>query len=415
MSSKSGWLECCKRCGCCFCRCKRQAPEVVVETDLPRSVQVADFNYQTINQPAVIDHRFGSLESKGYKVYVDPLQRQAQVGREVSVGESKVDKPKFITFRKLGLREQEKQQARQKAGWKFHLSINDLIEGNLAKAWNALWPILRKYGIVETKVVPYNTFHGRPSKTNKQSEQQVGKQITIYAFSTVFAEDSEANIKQWVNFLQEVDRALVEAKVVPGPAAGLDHILDNSRYISYCNDAGERGHTYDYHHGFNNYNHDDPFKGLNYQFRSDEREAKIERQPDTIDEYQRRVAKHLEKTGLWDSDSQQPGEKAEEKIHVVDATADVFSAITSKDIDQTVRLIGGGVSLTMKDSDGLTVLERAQDTWGPNSLEVMRLQKAAIPRPSTSLQAPSDTLQSSSETASSSTTTSSTMSRSYSS
>jgi hypothetical protein len=359
-----------------------------------------------INSPAVIDQPLGKIENKGYKAYVAPEQREKKFGREGSTGESKAGKPKFITFYKVNLREQERPKrgtGRKEAGWKFHLSINDLISGNVEKAWNVLWPVLCKYEIVATKVVPYNTFHGHQLK-------QVGKQITIYAFNTVFSNNPETNNEHWVAFLEEIDRVLTDANVVPGPAARLDHVLDQSRYISYCNDARENGFTYDRDHEFNRHRFPDPFADQRYQFKSADREAKVERQPTTIDEYQKQLAEYLKMNGLSSNENQQPSEKAEKKNPIVSPGADVFSAIASNDIDQAVKFIKEGTDLSMKDSDDRTVLTRAQDAWGHNSPEVRRLEEAATSRLSALLQAPSSMLQPSNETTVSS---SSTISRSY--
>lgn len=383
MSGRSSWLECCRKCSSCFCRCNPPQQEIAppsapstltqnvappTASSVPRPLEVTDFNYQRINLPGITEKNVGSFQRGDYKAYVDPNQREKVATGDVKV---KVGKPKFITVRKIQLREEEKRkrgEPKKEAGWKFHISVNDLIPGNLEKAWNVAWQILCNYGVVEFKVVPYDTFHGHEII-------QAGKQITIYAFNTFLSSP------EWTKLLQEVDRALTEARVVPGPCAKRDHVLADSHYISYCNDAGENGYVYDKSHGFNRYNVTDPFGSQEYHFKSTT--SRIPRYPATIAQYQTRLGVHQPSDEKHKLNSE-PIDQMEEEVLLLKESA-IFSAIQNGDIEQVIQFVTQGVDLNIRDSKDFTALKRAQDKWGLNSEEMGILEAVYEMRVATQL------------------------------
>lgn len=234
------------------------------------------FNYEVISalkwDPEDFDKT--SIDDGDYKAFSSPFHG--------FVGDSKLTK--FIDIAKcenLRPAEEGKNGLQTKtAGWKFHLSINDLIEGNLDKGWNTVCPILMKHGVVSFKIVPKGVHHGA------DEDRQVGKQITIFAFKC------DISVAEWRGILEEIHNTLVSKAVVPGPLPITDRMIANSYYISYCNDADKKGRPLT-GHDFNSKSNPNPYallegsqEGFNY--------TQLPRTPASAELYQQ-TAKMAEK------------------------------------------------------------------------------------------------------------------------
>ncbi|MBS0351535.1 MAG: hypothetical protein JSR33_10205 [Proteobacteria bacterium] len=158
-----------------------------------------------------------------------------------------------------------------KCGWKFHISINDLIEGNMRHAWNIICPILMRYQVNSFKVVPKGVHHGI------EEIQQVGKQVTIYAFK------NDISVTEWEIILKELHNNLVAANIVPGPLPISDKSIAGSHYLSYCNDANVLGKPLALH-GFNTGKHHNPYAGLESPLEKFN-DRQLARMPSTAAEY----------------------------------------------------------------------------------------------------------------------------------
>lgn len=90
------------------------------------------------------------------------------------------------------------------ARWKFHISLNDEIEGNIARGWNVFKNVMIQYKIGMTKVVI-------PSIKISKTTGQTGKQITIYTWY-----NKNITLKQWGLILKEATTAFVRADIQPG-------------------------------------------------------------------------------------------------------------------------------------------------------------------------------------------------------
>jgi hypothetical protein len=114
------------------------------------------------------------------------------------------------------------------AGWKFHISLDDDIAGNVGRGWDAIVGILIEYKIIQSKVVKDGY------KIGAKDQNERGKQIVIYAYD----DDEKQN---WQKILQKITIALVDAKIKPGLRPPHNKEIQGSSYLSYCNDAGYNG------------------------------------------------------------------------------------------------------------------------------------------------------------------------------
>lgn len=118
------------------------------------------------------------------------------------------------------------------AGWKFHVSLNDTISGNVQRGWDSIVDILIKHKIQQSKVIKSN--YKVYDKQRDQNDFEKGKQIVIYAYGI------DAN-KKWKQILQEITTAFLKNQVIAGKLPKYNRIVKGSTYISYCNDAAKYG------------------------------------------------------------------------------------------------------------------------------------------------------------------------------
>lgn len=144
-----------------------------------------------------------------------------------------------------------------KGGWKLHIAIDDVIPGNVARAWNIIKDILIEERISTSKVI-------KPGESFVDDVTQCGKQITIYQFF-----NPERN---WGVIINEIEGRLLSAGIVPAPEfSPTDRPIIGSRYITYRNDLSENGRfvidsrkamSYQESTRFNPFNRPDPFANI---------------------------------------------------------------------------------------------------------------------------------------------------------
>ncbi|OGT21661.1 MAG: hypothetical protein A3C55_01945 [Gammaproteobacteria bacterium RIFCSPHIGHO2_02_FULL_42_13] len=168
-----------------------------------------------------------------------------------------------------GLLPKEQLPKRTNAGWKFHVSVDDMVEGNLAKAWNIIVDVLIDNKIYQSKVLRRNIHlsDGDLKESDKDLRfAERGKQIVIYAY------DDELK-KPWDEILQKIAQGLVDADIQPSYPPPYDRPVSGSYYISYRNDANGAGAKYPEHRtelarremkngGYNPHGHKDVFEKL---------------------------------------------------------------------------------------------------------------------------------------------------------
>lgn len=110
-------------------------------------------------------------------------------------------------------------------GWKFQISVDDTVEGNMERAWNLIQEELWREGFPFCKVIKDGV---RLDKTCKPWGR--GKQITIYTDCGPYPVDDE----RWRNLLARITEILASNGIQPS------YIPCNckkiSPYISYRND-----------------------------------------------------------------------------------------------------------------------------------------------------------------------------------
>lgn len=130
------------------------------------------------------------------------------------------------------------QTLRPEYGWKFHVSVDDKYNGgtNLAIAWDLVKDVLIKYGVQQAKVIRPGKHMTDMTIDNGSTENQAGKQITIYTSGDPRAE----NPAFWMQIAYEIEYTLKAAGIRPDPNANGngDFSLLGCQYISYRNDAG---------------------------------------------------------------------------------------------------------------------------------------------------------------------------------
>lgn len=124
----------------------------------------------------------------------------------------------------------------KKYGWKFHISIDNSDQNNMAKAWEVVRDILIKHKIANAKCV-------RPGY--QLGEDQRGKEITLYAFNEAPGQGVSAG--RWQAILQEITNGLAVAGVRPGEPPRGDLTIPGSTYCSYRNDENAGGGYSDVH------------------------------------------------------------------------------------------------------------------------------------------------------------------------
>ncbi|MDF2691151.1 MAG: hypothetical protein K0S29_1006 [Gammaproteobacteria bacterium] len=141
-------------------------------------------------------------------------------------------------FRKpSSLFDEDRLRAKIKNGFKIHISINtepkqdrDTFEARIKAAWNAIVPIMMKYGLYEAKVIDIRYIHTKG--------YQPGKEITLYYFNA-------RPTLNWQEMLSEVEAALISARIEPGNIPNFrirgeytsvpEPLVNGSRYM-YCED-----------------------------------------------------------------------------------------------------------------------------------------------------------------------------------
>jgi hypothetical protein len=133
-------------------------------------------------------------------------------------------------------------------GWKFHVSIDDSIPGNLAKGSDVVKDVLISHHVAQWKVVSLNELKKQAEKDKSkpptfqhdvgiqnmdgsyEEEPHVGKQITIY-----HRVDPD---NDWENIINEIETGLRSKKVIPGAKAST--ISDSDPKVKAGQKAPER-------------------------------------------------------------------------------------------------------------------------------------------------------------------------------
>ena len=144
-------------------------------------------------------------------------------------------------------------------GWKLHISIH--FE-NLPKGWNIAKDILVQHHVLHFKVV----YPKKLAKEWQENGKDGGAEITIYAH------EDDPN-KNWKTILQDIQNALVEHNIRPGPKPRVDRKIQGSSYFYYRNsdDGKGKGVPSTYARSYNPGGFEDPYKNIINKNEQDEK------------------------------------------------------------------------------------------------------------------------------------------------
>lgn len=114
--------------------------------------------------------------------------------------------------------------SKNNVGWKLHISID---KSQVGVAWDSLLPIFIKHKIGMLKI-------RNNAEVNEDEREQIGKEITIYAFI-------EPEIMSWRQILTEINEALVTNNITPSTKPQYNIEVQGSDYLSYRNDDDGNG------------------------------------------------------------------------------------------------------------------------------------------------------------------------------
>jgi hypothetical protein len=166
-------------------------------------------------------------------------------------------------------------------GWKFHISVDESDQQNIAKAWDIVAEIALKYKLNETKFL---------KSDKKLSPRQSGKEITIY-----IDKDDHPDLN-WNDIITELNQKFVEQNIKPGVRPFGDKPIHGSSFINYRFDDPQK-YVNSIETGFQylpiQKNIDDPFQGvivqkhdqLNPKSRAEDIESLIEWYNEVSDKY----------------------------------------------------------------------------------------------------------------------------------
>lgn len=106
-------------------------------------------------------------------------------------------------------------------GWKFHISLDDEVGGNISMGWNILKDVLIANKVRMAKVV-------KPNVMMADDPEQCGKQVTIYTWY-----NPEKSLGDWVGMIAHITTSFVQHDVIPGyKCVGSDFLEDFNPDIS---------------------------------------------------------------------------------------------------------------------------------------------------------------------------------------
>ncbi len=155
----------------------------------------------------------------------DKISTQKRMHDENYMFGSWVQETIFISFGCIG----ENPEVKAPGGWKLHIAVNDIIPGNVAKAWDSVLNILIEQRICQSKVI-------KPNMSFMHDKRQCGKQITIYQFFNPS--------RDWDEIVHQIEGLLHNSAggaVAEGTFSPADRQIPGSRYISYRNDLNKAG------------------------------------------------------------------------------------------------------------------------------------------------------------------------------